>query len=157
MLTFPFSPSAYFSIVIDNPTGYAYVSQALADTWGQTPLDLIEIAQQNLPQASESMQMMFTGGDTPVLIIQTIDGYVAARVLVPEIRERVIETITGKPNGRVFVGVPNRDFFIAWPTNLSDGMHETLRAQIAEDARSQPYPLCETPLLVSKEKITPVA
>jgi hypothetical protein len=156
-LKFPFSPSVYFSIVIDSPTGYAYVSQTLADAWGQTALDLIEIAQQNLLDASESMQMMFTGGDTPLLIIQTVDGYDAARVLVPEIRQRVIEQLTGEPDGEIYVGVPNRDFFIAWSTQVPEEMHETLRTQITTDARSQPYPLCETPLLVTREKIVPVA
>lgn len=154
-LKFPFTSNVFFSIVVDSPMGYAYVTQELADSWRQASVDLIEIAQQNLLQASESMQLMLVPGPTPLAVIQTVDGYDAARVLVPEIRQRLILELTKKNDGEIFVGVPNRDFLIAWPTTLPAGISDGIRRQIAHDAIDKPYPLCGKPLLVSRDTIKP--
>jgi hypothetical protein len=154
-LKFPFSSEVFFSIVIDSPVGYAYVSQQLADSWQQSSLDLIEIAQDNLLEASQSMQMVLVPGPAPLAVIQTVDGYDAARVLVPEIRQRLILELTKQVDGEIFVGVPNRDFLIAWPTTLPASVSDSIRQQIARDALDKPYPLCGKPLLVSRETIKP--
>ncbi len=155
-LKFPFSADVFFSIVVDSPTGYAYVTQQLADMWEQAVVDLIEIAQQNLLDASQSMQLMLVPGPTPLAVIQTVDGYDAARVLVPEIRQRLILELTGQPEGEIYVGVPNRDFLIAWPTTLPAGMHGSICQQIAADAVDKPYPLCGKPLRVTSQTIQPL-
>lgn len=154
-LKFPFSSDVYFSIVVDSPMGYAYVTKELADSWEQSSVDLIEIAQQNLLQASESMQLMLVPGPTPLAVIQTVDGYDAARVLVPEIRQRLIVELTKNKNGEIFVGVPNRDFLIAWPTTMPAAISDSIRHQIAQDAIDKPYPLCGKPLLVNRDTIKP--
>ncbi len=155
-LKFPFSNDVFFSIVVDSPMGYAYVSQQLAESWEQSVVDLIEIAQQNLLVASQSMEMMLVPGPTPLAVIQTVDGYDAARVLVPGIRQRLIKELIQRSEGEIYVGVPNRDFLIAWPTTLPAGMHASICQQIAADAVDKPYPLCGKPLRVTCQAIQPL-
>lgn len=155
-LSFPFSKTVCSSIVIDSELGYAYVRKENAEQWGQSTMDLLEIAQQNLLEASKDMNFMSVPGSSPLVVIQTVDGYDAARILVPEIRQRLIKELTNDVNEKIYVGVPNRDFLIAWPTNFEPEIHRNFLQQIARDAENQPYPLCKAPLLVDKDTITPV-
>jgi hypothetical protein len=155
-LSFPFSDTVCSSLVIDSPKGYAYVRPEDAQNWDQSVVDLMELAQQNLLDASQEMQLMKVPGETPLCIIQTVDGYDAARVLVPEIRQRLIRELTGSEDGEIYVGVPNRDFLIAWRTDTAAALHSNIANQIATDADSQPYPLCNVPLKTSRDSIQPL-
>lgn len=155
-LQFPFSDSVFSSVVIDAPSGYAYVRAVDAEGWGQTAVDLIEIAQKNLLEASKDMRMTMVPGENPLVVIQSGDGYDAARVLLPEIRTVLIGELMKDPQASIYVGVPNRDFLIAWPSNVPAALHENLARTVREDAFRQPHPLCDVPLLVTRESIKPL-
>jgi len=156
MVTFPFSHQVCSAIVIDSPQGYAYVSKVNLAAWGQTSVDLLEIAQRNSSEAVQNTKLMQVpapdGGS--MLFVQESDGYAAARVLLPSFREFLIENLAPQ-DGFVWVGVPNRDFLLAWSDQVSPTTKRTLAQQIAVDARQQHHPLCGVPLRVSRETIEP--
>jgi len=155
-ITFPFSHEVCSAVVIDAPHGYAYVNKQNAEAWGQTTVDLIEIARENLCAAvkeTNMMQIPAPGGDH-LIVVQETDGYAAARVLLPQFREFLIQNLAPRA-GFVWVGVPNRDFLIAWPDSVAQETQRSIREQLKVDARQQHHPLCSVPLRVTKETIEP--
>ncbi len=101
------------------------------------------------------MQMAFIPGPPSFAILQTCDGYDAARILLPEIRKVLIEKITGSDRGTVLVGIPNRDFLIAWPETMPADLEKSIRAQVVADAKNQHHPLSSQPMRITLETITP--
>lgn len=156
MVTFPFSHQACSAIVIDSPQGYAYVSKVNLAAWGQTSVDLLEIAQSNLQEAVRNTKLMqFPAPDGgSMLFVQESDGYAAARILLPHFREFLIDSLAAK-DGFVWAGVPNRDFLLAWSAQVSPTTHRSLAEQIAVDAKRQHHPLCGVPLRITRETIEP--
>ena len=152
-ITFPFADDVHSSLVSDCETGYAYISPEDLERWGQSALDAIEIGKQNIILSSPSLPMTVMPGEAPLVAIQTGDGYDAARILIPQIRAKIIAELTGDESGEVFVGVPNRDFLIAWPKTVDDELHSQLSQTVALDARRQSHPLSERVLRVTKDKI----
>ncbi len=154
-ITFPFSHEVGSAVVIDAPSGYAYVQKQNAETWGQTAVDLIEIARDNLQEAAENTQAMkLPSPEGDFIVVQESDGYAAARILLPSFRKFLIESLAPS-TGFVWVGVPNRDFLIAWPDSLHPDTKKSIQKQIAIDAERQHHPLCSVPLRVTQETIAP--
>jgi uncharacterized protein YtpQ (UPF0354 family) len=155
-ITFPFSKEVCSAVVIDAPHGYAYVTKQNAASWDQTTVDLIEIARENLSAAvkeTKVMQIPAPGG-AGLMVVQESDGYAAARVLLPQFREFLIQNLAPR-EGFVWVGVPNRDFLIAWPDRVGKETQASIREQLKVDAKQQHHPLCSVPLRVTSETITP--
>ncbi|MCS7471603.1 hypothetical protein NZK35_33565 [Stieleria sp. ICT_E10.1] len=152
-ITFPFADDVHSSLVSDCDTGYAYISNEDLERWGQSAVDAIEIGKLNIVTSSPTLPMTVMPGPAPLVAIQTGDGYDAARILIPEIRARIISELTGDEDGEVYVGVPNRDFLIAWPMTVDEDLHQQLSQTVALDARRQSHPLSERVLRVTKDKI----
>ncbi|MEO1614456.1 MAG: hypothetical protein AAFV88_01315 [Planctomycetota bacterium] len=152
-ITFPFSDDVYSSLVIDCDRGYAYVNQDDLERWGLSAVDAIEIGKKNVVLAQPALPMAVMRGDSPLVSIQTGDGYDAARVLIEPIRARIIAELTGDEDGVVYAAVPNRDFLIAWPTDLDADVHQRLCDTVANDARKRSHPLSERILRLSKQTI----
>ncbi|WP_068266531.1 hypothetical protein [Rubripirellula obstinata] len=155
-ITFPFSDDVTSSVVVDGENGYAYVRPEDAERWGQTSVDLIEIAKANLVTASENLEIKVAPGPPTLAIIQTGDSYDAARILLPAIREKLMEVLCEDGSSEIFVGVPNRDFLIAWSTETPKDIHDQLAATIAMDAQRQSHPLSRHLFRVTKATIVPV-
>ncbi|WP_149495705.1 hypothetical protein [Roseiconus lacunae] len=152
-VTFPFADDVHSSLVIDNDGGYAYVRQADLDRWNQTALDAIELGKRNIVISQPQLPLAIMPGDVRLVAIQTGDGYDAARILIPEIRTQIIRELTGTVDGEAFAAVPNRDFLIAWPTDLIPEIHQQLSETVAMDSRQQSHPLCERVLRITAETI----
>ncbi|MEM6470581.1 MAG: hypothetical protein AAF802_13575 [Planctomycetota bacterium] len=152
-ITFPFADDVYSSLVVDCESGYAYIGSEDLERWGQSAIDAIEIGKRNVVLSRPSLPMAVLPGESPLVSIQTGDGYDAARVLIEAIRARMIEELTGDADGEVYAAVPNRDFLIAWPMGLDAEVHEKLRDTVAKDARSQSHPLCERVLRITRHTI----
>ncbi len=152
-VTFPFAEDVHASLVIDCDTGYAYISTDDLQRWGQSAIDAIEIGKMNIVESQPALPLTVMPGETPLVAIQTGDGYDAARILIPAIRERIIAELTGREDGEVFMGVPNRDFLIAWPTDVDDELQQRLSETVALDAQRQSHPLSTRVLRVTKEAI----
>jgi hypothetical protein len=155
-ITFPFSDDVTSSVVVDDEHGYAYVRPEDAQRWGQTAVDLIEIAKSNLIQASQSLEIKVAPGPPKLAIIQTGDSYDAARILLPPIRETLIELLCDGDGEQVYVGVPNRDFLIAWSVDTPTEIHEQLASTVAMDADRQAHPLSRHLFRVTDATIVPV-
>lgn len=155
-VAFPFADDVHVSLVSDCDTGYAYIGKEDLERWGQSALDAIEIGKQNVLDSHPDLPMSLMSGATPMIVIQTGDGYDAARVLIPEIRSQIIRQLSNESDdcsGAVYVGVPNRDFLIAWPTHTDPNLHDEICATVAKDARCRSHPLSESVLRVSEDRI----
>ena len=80
------------------------------------------------------------------ILIASSDGYDAARILIPELREFIAENI-GSP---FFFAIPNRDFLICW-TGANSELDKFVREQVRDDYGSMPYPLSPRIYRVSAE------
>lgn len=158
-VTFPFSQDVHVSLVSDCDAGYAYIGPEDLERWGQSALDAIEIGKQNIFESNESLPLNVMSGATPLLVIQTGDGYDAARILSPEIRQAIIDQFTsesGDEEREAYVGIPNRDFLIAWPVSTQQELHEQLSETVAKDAKKQAHPLSNRVFQITSETIAPI-
>ncbi len=153
---FPFSDDVRSAIVVDAPNGYAYVKRPDAERWGKSTIELLEVARKNLWDASVGMQVSFVPEPVKLLILQSSDGYDAARILLPGMRKMLLEKVAESRDGEVFAGIPNRDFLIAWPVDAPAKIDARIRNQIAADATKQHHPLTGTPLRITLDKIEPL-
>lgn len=127
------------ALVLDFPQSVRYVRANEADASGRSFDDLLETALGNLYSR--------TGGDAyeigdeqtgTIFILATQDGYDATRILLKPLLER----LAARVNGDLIIGIPNRDFCIAF-----GGANRALVAQIGQqvrkDAQARAYPLSD--------------
>ncbi len=137
ILAFPFNADVVATVVIDLPHGYSLVRPEDADRWGVTPGELFAAATENLNTASANVRAQAIQGPNRCIGIQEMDGYDAARILVPGFRH-FLGTHLSFP---FFAAVPNRDFLIAWADDCEPGFHEFAKQKVVKDFGERPYPL----------------
>ncbi len=138
-------------IVLDSDAGYSYVRQEDAALWGRTAAELLETAVENLAEASRKLPMAIFEPPDLAIVIETKDGYDAARLLVPKIRQFA----AGKLGEPFFAGIPNRDFLILWSRQASEGFQAFCRQRIAADAAEQDHPLSPRILVATSVEVRP--
>lgn len=137
------------SFVIDGEDAYKYVSVSDVKKWGIEIDKLREIAVGNLVDRSQNIEMSVFGDDNKLFVINTMDGFDAARIVLPEMR-----TVIGDHIGLPFhVGIPNRDFLICWSDNGDQEFHSQMVSQISSDFDERPYPLSREPFFVDKNTL----
>lgn len=148
MVHFPFPDDGLVvGFVLDTANAYIFVTENELVSWNVTADDLLNAAYENLARRSESIEMTCVPGENALAIINTLDGFDAARILLPEIRENI-----GNAIGLLFYfGIPNRDFLICWAKGSDKGFQNQIRAQIARDFEERPYPLCGKAFLAGPE------
>ena len=102
--------------------------------------DLLEVALANLYERTRGE--VYEVGDEQtgkLFILATQDGYDATRILLSPLLER----LAGRVSGELVVGIPNRDFFIAFG-NANPLLVGQVGQQIKRDAHARSYPLTET-------------
>lgn len=137
----PFSNKLFESFVIDSENTFQYVYQENLQKWGVN-LDVVsKCAYDNLSKNSQNVKLELNDdsvGKDPkakYITISVPDGYAAARILLPEIRKRLQKDL----GDRCFVGIPNRDFLIAW---APDAPHqERFADQVRKRFQSRHHPL----------------
>jgi hypothetical protein len=138
----PFVAGLVVTYVFDFPDYRAYVN---VDMWAKfmtspeiTSVMIHEYALENLRKRT-SRQSYKTHGlrDKTMIVCDTHDGYAATRVLLPDLMAKWAERIPG----RMLIGIPNRDFLIAFsdrnPTHLA-----AIAGQVRRDAAKRDHPLC---------------
>jgi Protein of unknown function (DUF1444) len=150
-VTYPFLDEVVISVVIDSEYGYAYVRHEDLTRWEVSQIDLYEIARENLKAASEGIEISFIDGPPPLIALQSLDGYDAARILLPEMRQFAAEKL-GAP---FYAAIPNRDFLILWPQDADDEFQMRIKTQVLRDHAAQSHPLTSTILKVTEESIVP--
>jgi hypothetical protein len=143
----PFVAGLIITYVFDFPDYRAYVNE---DILGQmmagpeTTFDMIhEYALHNLRLRTTS-DVYHTHGlrDKTMVVCDTHDGYAATRILLPDLMTKWAERIPG----RMLIGIPNRDFLIAFSDH--DPAHvAAIAGQVRRDAAQRDHPLCPDLLL----------
>src|SRR5688572_18393691 len=122
-------PGLFVAYAIDNEKTIAYIPEKTFDAWGMELDDLHETAIDNLIAKSEELQAQASAdneGKVHVVYFQTMDGYDASRILLPQLHERLREYL-GSP---FVVGIPNRDILLCFRDEAD--VRDVMRKQIAE-------------------------
>ncbi len=105
------SAGMYQSYVIDHGDTYDFVMYDDFNKWGIDDATLRLQAFQNLDAASQSVNVeQGKVGDKKYVTYEAEDGYAAVRLLLPSFKQKLTETL-GEP---FYVGVPARNFLVAW-------------------------------------------
>jgi len=128
-------------VVLDFPTGYAYLGEELPARWGVSREELFDQATRNLTVRTKGQLRSSGDGEGRVLGVGELDGYDAARILTPGLR-KAAASLLGDP---FRAAIPNRDFLVMWGRgNAQLATQASTNAQ--QDFETQPYPI--SPLIL---------
>lgn len=132
---------------IDDEKAYQLLRQPTLDGWHATQNEVEARAIANLEAISASIPLEVRRrlNRHGYIIVDTYDGYDAVRLLLPDFMARVRATLDVS---RVFVGIPSRDFLIAWtPDFYARG---SFAMKLREDVLTHNHPLTDA-LFTSSE------
>jgi uncharacterized protein YtpQ (UPF0354 family) len=138
----PFVAGLVVTYVFDFPHHRATINEDMMARIMAAPgttFDVIhEYALENLRQRTTSQDYETHGlRDKTMIVCETDDGYAATRVLLPDLMEKWGKRIPG----RMLIGIPNRDFLIAFSDR--DPAHvAAIVGQVRRDAVERDHPLC---------------
>jgi uncharacterized protein YtpQ (UPF0354 family) len=133
-----FAPGLRIYYVVDHPGGMVFVTQETLRSWN-VPLEQVEgLAQDNLARRSPDQMVGLPGpdGKPAALVVNERDGYDATRLVLPSVREAFAEVL----GDEYLVGVPNRDFLIAFSPQHEE-MAGTIIRQIRHDYQRMAHPI----------------
>jgi uncharacterized protein YtpQ (UPF0354 family) len=146
----PFTAGLVITYVFDSPHHRAYINADILSKITASPnttFDMFhEYALKNLRLRTTRRTYKTHGYRAKTMIVcDASDGYAAARILLPELMEKWSRRIPGN----MLLGIPNRDFLIAFSDR--DPSHvQTIARQVRRDAGRREHPLCAD-LLVWRE------
>lgn len=146
VITYPFTDEVVIALVIDLPQAYSFVREPDRERWDVTEELLYEQGITNLESGSTGVEIHGSEGPDRLLAIQTMDGYDAARLLLPAIRKLAVDRL-GEP---CLAAIPNRDFIILWSRSNSREFHGFVRDKVRQDFESRPYPLTSDVFVVTE-------
>lgn len=133
---------------LDSQRTISYIPPMIFDRWGISIEELHETAMANLVARSATLPAHASqdeNGRLNLVIIQTMDGYDASRILLPGLHDHLREHL-----GSPFVaGIPNRDILVCFRDEKQ--MIERLRGQIAHDYRTMPHQVTDRMFLVTAD------
>lgn len=133
----PFGDEIVLGFVIDSEKAYSYVSKTDVDRWGVDEQEIHDAALDNLNETSKGMELQVFPGPNAFAVVNSMDGFDAARIILPELRE-IFGGNIGIP---FYFGVPNRDFLICWSKGADAEFQHRMQSQISQDFDERPYPL----------------
>lgn len=135
ILHFPLGDEVIIGIAIDDEKSYRYTTEKDLESWQVSAEDVYQTAEQNLSEKTKGIEMMVVPNN--LAIVNTLDSFDAARILLPELRQFFAENL-GTP---FYFGIPNRDFLICFSAEADEEMQQNIRNQIQNDVGERPYPL----------------
>jgi len=125
---------------IDDEKAYQLLRQPTLDGWHVTQDEIETRAIANLETLSASIPLEAKRGlnQHGYIIVDTHDGYDAVRLLLPDFMARLRATLDVP---RVFVGIPNRDFLVAWTPDFVGRKGFALK--LREDVLIRDHPLTD--------------
>lgn len=137
---------------LDAERTISYIPRRIFEQWGMDIDELHEIAIQNLVERSEQIEAQADQGEdgtVRLIVIQTLDGYDASRVLLPSLHERLSEHL-----GSPFVaGIPNRDILLCFRSDKE--VVGRLQKQVHEMHQNMPHQVSDRLVLVTPDGIAP--
>lgn len=146
----PFVANLRIVYALDSDRTISYLQKGTVKRWNLSDEQLHELAIDNLVKRSESIAAHAAQneeGQIDLILFQTLDGYDAARVLLPTLHERLKEHL-GSP---FCAGIPNRDILLCFRNDPQTV--ERLRGQIAKDFEQMPHQVTDQLLLVTADGI----
>ncbi len=140
----------FVGYAIDSKHTISYIPQDLFDSWKISLDELHEVALENLVTKSAILQAQAVPddhGNVNLVLIQTLDGYDASRILLPGLHEHLREHL-GTP---FLSGIPNRDILVCFrndPETL-----DRLAKQIKEDFKAMPHQVTDQVFLITSDGI----
>jgi uncharacterized protein YtpQ (UPF0354 family) len=146
-----FATGALNAYVLDHGRQVEYVQRDMLKPWNVDSLQVHDAAVANLEALSEGVEIELSQarGGGRFAVIDTDDSYDAARLALPRFRGRLLVAL-GTP---IFVGIPNRDFLVAWS---ADAPFAVFADQVAKDSRERPYPITDTIFRVDRDGVRAV-
>jgi hypothetical protein len=136
-VNFPLGDEVVIGIVVDDENSYRYTTENDLVTWEVSKDEIYQTALQNLKAKSSDIEMSVIPEPFGLVVINTMDSFDAARILLPALRKFFAEQI-GSP---FYFGIPNRDFLICFSSTAGEEMQRNIRNQIVNDNAERPYPL----------------
>ncbi|MEM7132219.1 MAG: DUF1444 family protein [Chloroflexota bacterium] len=137
----PFLTGLIVAYVIDTPHYRSYLNQSMIDEMSSngaaTPEDIHEHALHNLREHVKTMGIDTYGSFHETLITcETREGYASSCILLPDLMNEWDQKIPGD----MLIGIPNRDFIIAFSRKHPSGI-EGIEQQTQQDAQTRDRPL----------------
>lgn len=151
MVSQAYLPGLRIAYALDNDRTIAYIPQAVFEGWKISIEELHETAISNLISRSHEIggqAAQDEDGRVNLVILQTLDGYDASRLLLPSLNDR-LRKFLGTPFA---AGIPNRDILLCFRNE--EGMIDRLRKQIAADYQEMPHQISDQILLVTPDGIS---
>lgn len=121
------------ALVIDRQAEWEFVQLEQIPAWGMDAQAVYERALANLERTWTDARLSVNGAGVETLLVDaSVDGYAAARILLPS---RLAE-MQSKVDGDLVLGAPTRDLLLGF-SRKHPALAE-LRAQVAEDAAAEP-------------------
>ncbi len=143
-----FGDNIVIGYVLDAEKTYSYVTERMLARWDIDLYELSEKALENLEVRSKGLEATVIEGTNGIIAVDTMDGFDATRILLPDLRKRFAEILGTRD---FFFGVPNRDFLICWSANDDEQFQSQMRGQITSDSESRPYPLSGRTFLAKED------
>lgn len=136
----PFLADLIIAYVIDEPASVAYINEQHMERWQIAEHELHEQAMRNLRTRTEQRGNYTVAGEGEqrLVIYNTQDGFDATRLLLSD----VLEGWRPQFPGNVVIGVPNRDFLIAF-SDADDSVLSAVARQIQLDAAQREHGLTD--------------
>jgi len=148
----PFNPPLTDVIVayaLDDDKVYELLRQPTLDAWKVGRDEVEAVAIENLEAISSKVALKRQDvDDGSYIIVSTSDGYDAVRLLLPQFMKRLRAALKVSA---VFVGIPSRDFMVAWTPNFAK--RRGFAAQVARDVMSHPHPLTDALFVASESGV----
>lgn len=129
-----FTPEVDVGYVLHRQDNYIFVTNERLKDWGVSQKKLHQEALGNLQNASDELEVTIANvpGDESAkyITIETGDGYDAARILLPSLREKAAAEL-GEP---YFAGIPTREFLIFWSADFP--LHTDFSNQVRNEFKS---------------------
>jgi hypothetical protein len=139
-------------LVVDDPDSVRYVLRDDLSRW-QLSFEAVEaIALSALGKAARGVQFKPQRPADPTRLGRfvtsvVLDGYDAARLLLPEVRRSLGEQL-GYP---YFVAIPNRDFLVAWSNDYAFAAE--FEARVRHDFKNRNYPISPEVYRVERDSL----
>lgn len=145
-------PDLHIAYAIDHDRVISYIPRVVFAEWKIEIDELHEIAIANLVAKSQELPAHTANdeaGNVFLVLLQTNDGYDAARILLPNLHDRLSEFL-GSP---FIVGVPNRDILVCFRD--SPEINRRIEQRIEQDYHNWPHQITRQTFLVTADGLAP--
>lgn len=136
LLSRDFSRQVVIAYAVDSPDSFQLVTEEMAAHWGVDAGTIHAAAIEGLDGISADIEIAAKAaakGSGRFATVATQDGYDAARILAP----RFLKRLRAALGDTVVIGIPNRDFLVAWTPDFA--ARADFVAQIRKDMTAQPH------------------